>query len=432
MSLEHTLRTARDECDLNVSRIAFVTCLPPEDTGIATCSLYSWLGSNAPVDIFTPVVDLDWFFTLSRRLASSNHSGPRLFDVAGFLTMNDNFKYSHIVVAVGNSDHHIYIFELLKKLSSFGSLARVTLYIHDPCLLNLVQRGAKLSETTLLRVMQELYGRPLKRSKPGQFHHNSLIEQGVFGVRYFFSYGIDKFLVNSRAAAAILERDLAGTRVLVRQIFHPVFLPDGVNFGNATPKLANELVIGTFGGPAISKRTDLVILAANELKRRGNSVRLLLAGYEMRKFADRYDHLFQDIKYTIFDGPTDVQLVRCMKECDVAIQLRADNLGESSGIVAQLLGLGKSVIVSNLGSFAEFEDAVSIVDPALGVDDLVERIMVLYRTPVDASAIRRYVDARRPVRFRERFFELFPVEPRFARLAERAAPIRPPETYQNS
>ena len=412
LSLERTLRTALDDANSNVSRFAFVTCLPPEDTGIATCSLYSWLGSNAPVDIFCPVVDLDWFFTLSRRLANSDHSGPRLFDVGGFLTMNGNFKYSHIVLAVGNSNHHIYIFELLKKLSSVGSLARVTLYVHDPCLLNLVQRGAKLSEVALLHVMQELYGRPLKPSEPGTFHHSSLIEQGVFGVRYFFSNGIDKFLVNSKAAASILERDLAGTGALVRQIFHPVFLPDGVSFNIAAPKPANEIVIGSFGGPGIGKRTDLVVLAANELKRRGNSVRLLLAGYEIRKFTDHYDRLFKDLKYTIFDGPTDVQLVRCMQQCDVAVQLRAENLGESSGIVSQLLCLGKSVIVSNLGSFAEFEDAVSIVDPALSVDDLAERIMMLYRTPVDASAIRLYVDAKRPARFQERFLELFDLSPR--------------------
>ena len=101
-----------------------------------------------------------------------------------------------------------------------------------------------------------------------------------------------------------------------------------------------------------------------------------------------------------------MQLITCMKQCNIAIQLRSYNLGESSGIVPQLLALGKSTIVSNIGSFREFGDAVRIVERELTADELSSTILDLHANPIDASKIKRYVEERRPSLFQKRLVEI--------------------------
>lgn len=51
----------------------------------------------------------------------------------------------------------------------------------------------------------------------------------------------------------------------------------------------------------------------------------------------------------------DEMLLR-MAACDVAVNLRHPSLGETSATLTRLLGLGRAVIVSNTGAFAELPD----------------------------------------------------------------------------
>jgi glycosyltransferase involved in cell wall biosynthesis len=406
-ALEYTLRSASESRQYS-SRVAFVTCLPPQDTGIATCSLYSWLGYEGPVDIFCPVADLDWFFYLSEKLTGPSGGGPRLFDVRGFLSMDRAVTYDHIVIAVGNSNHHIYVFELLKKLSSAGSLQRVTLYVHDPCLLNLIQRGAGLSSTTqLARTLGDIYEiKPQQIEGHDWVDHAALIGEGIFGVRYFSNFGIKRFLVNSVAAAEILTRDLAGTAARVDRIFHPAFLPVEKlepQFNTAF----NGISIGMFGIPCSAKRTDTVIRAVKRLAQREHNVRLHIAGFHVAQFAEGRRQLLEGIDCKVFDGPTDPQLIQCMQCVDVAVQLRTQNLGESTGIIPQLLHLGKSVITTDIGSFKEFRDAVRLISPNATEDDIADQIVDLSEHPIDVSYINKYIDEHTPICFQNQFSKLF-------------------------
>ena len=76
-----------------------------------------------------------------------------------------------------------------------------------------------------------------------------------------------------------------------------------------------------------------------------------------------------------------------MLKCDIAVQLRRSNLGESSGVVPTLLALGIPTIVSPIGAFAEYGDAVLSFDgyDPVALADLLER-----GQPVDQLAMQRY------------------------------------------
>jgi glycosyltransferase involved in cell wall biosynthesis len=305
--------------------------------------------------------------------------------------------YDHIVIAVGNSNHNAYVFELLKKLSIVGSLPRVTLYVHDPCLLTLIQRGTNLHFRQLLA---DSY-----RIDPSQVKSVALIERGMFGARYFCHLGIKRFLVNSEAALDILNRDLAGTSATVQKIFLPVFLPAGLE--ELEPQSSFDgISIGTFGIPGSVKGTDKVVGSVKRLMRRGHNVRLVIAGFNAARFAWERHQLLKGIECKVLDGPTDPQLIRCMQSIDVAVQLRMKNLGESTAIIPQLLHLGKSVIATDIGSFKEFGCAVRLISPNATEDDIADQIMDLFKRPIDRTNINGYKEEHSPECFQNKFLSL--------------------------
>jgi glycosyltransferase involved in cell wall biosynthesis len=345
--------------------IAFISCLPPEDTGISTCSFYSWRGSQEAADLFCPVADTDMFFAMQTVL---NSSQVALYDVDALLTLHTLTDYDHIVFAIGNSDHHLYLFDALKKLSFLGVLDRVVLYIHDPCLLNLIQKGTESTAHQLISLMNALYP-DRSADKIGDVDdnweaHSGLVSKGILGLRYFFSLGVDKFLVNSEAARTLLSADLKDLPVSVKILFHPVFLPvgcEGLDL-NEIKRDDGVITIGTFGIPGPPKLTEVIIEAVAVLNRKNRPAKLVMAGFSAKSYAEWKADELAAIPHTVFDGPTDYQLARSMNDVDVAIQLRKLNLGESSGVVPQLLALGKTVIVSPVGAFLEYGDAVMYTD----------------------------------------------------------------------
>ncbi|MGA2113546.1 MAG: glycosyltransferase [Bryobacteraceae bacterium] len=85
--------------------------------------------------------------------------------------------------------------------------------------------------------------------------------------------------------------------------------------------------------------------------------------------------------------------------CDIVLNLRYPTVGESSGTLLRALGLGKAVLVSEIGSFAEFpEDVCLKVPPGPGEEDLIfEYLNLLVSRPETARALgdraRKYVAA---------------------------------------
>jgi glycosyltransferase involved in cell wall biosynthesis/SAM-dependent methyltransferase len=75
--------------------------------------------------------------------------------------------------------------------------------------------------------------------------------------------------------------------------------------------------------------------------------------------------------------------------CDIVLNLRYPTVGESSGTLLRSLGLGKAVLVSNIGSFAEFPEDVCLKVPVgAGEEDLIfEYLNLLISRPEVAQAL---------------------------------------------
>ena len=76
----------------------------------------------------------------------------------------------------------------------------------------------------------------------------------------------------------------------------------------------------------------------------------------------------------LFDSPNHNDLMSLMADIDIAVQLMRYNFGESSGIVPMLLSLNKNVIVSKLGSFLDFGNAVEYVAADASIEEIAHVI----------------------------------------------------------
>jgi glycosyltransferase involved in cell wall biosynthesis len=358
--------------------IAFISPLPPEDTGIATCSFYSIIDFPVNIDVFAPSSAVDWV-DAQETIANPKRDSVRIYGINQFLSLDAIFRYKVVVVAVGNSDHHIYLFDFLKRVGAFQGMSRVWFYLHDPLIPNLIQKGKALSDGDFLDLIVRLYPDKLTGVKlKGTFNqswelHGKLAKHGVLGHRVFKSLGIHKFFVNSGAAEKLLRADL-GDDVRVERLFHPCFLP--LNRDGFVPTSKKPVLkIGTFGIPGGSKMTELVVNACQKLHQTGHPVELHIAGFQVLDYWRSRNFAGLGFKYHLLDSPTDIELVNAMNAVDVAVQLRDENRGESSGIIPQLLMLGKPVVVSDLGSFKEYGSAVTHFTNESGIEGLSSKIL---------------------------------------------------------
>src|SRR5271156_778848 len=69
--------------------------------------------------------------------------------------------------------------------------------------------------------------------------------------------------------------------------------------------------------------------------------------------------------------------------CDIVLNLRYPTVGESSGTLLRALGMGKAVIVSDVGSFREYPDEICLKAPvdAREEEHLFEYLNLLVSRP---------------------------------------------------
>jgi glycosyltransferase involved in cell wall biosynthesis len=78
-----------------------------------------------------------------------------------------------------------------------------------------------------------------------------------------------------------------------------------------------------------------------------------------------------------------------MAACDVCVNLRSPTMGETSGSIIRQLSLGKPVVVSDVGWFAELQDEVALKVPvdAQETETLYAALELLARDPAVREAM---------------------------------------------
>jgi glycosyltransferase involved in cell wall biosynthesis len=138
----------------------------------------------------------------------------------------------------------------------------------------------------------------------------------------------------------------------------------------------SAFVVGSFGFMSSAKRLEVSLHAFARFQRRFPYAVYVLVGKILPSLD--VDYLMENAGVeedaVILTGYVDKEtFLRYMATIDLALNLRFPTYGETSGAVIRLMGLGKPVIVSNAGSFAEYPDNSCV---KIDVDETEEEILL--------------------------------------------------------
>jgi glycosyltransferase involved in cell wall biosynthesis len=130
--------------------------------------------------------------------------------------------------------------------------------------------------------------------------------------------------------------------------------------------IQGEPLFGAFGNVNATKRVPQLLEAFARVRREHPGARLLLVGATSPGFDldRRLQRLGLDAEGLVREGYVDeVRLWSLMAACDVVVSLRAPTMGETSGTAIRALTLGKPLVVSGVGWFAELSPQVALQVP---------------------------------------------------------------------
>jgi glycosyltransferase involved in cell wall biosynthesis/predicted SAM-dependent methyltransferase len=154
---------------------------------------------------------------------------------------------------------------------------------------------------------------------------------------------------------------------------------------------ATTPLIGAFGFIKPYKRIAESLRAMRRLVRVDSDVRMILVGEPHAEFP--VDDLIRSLgieDYVRVLGFTPIEhFTGYMSACDIILNLRYPTVGESSGSLLRALGLGKAVLVSDIGAFREFPDSACLKIPVgAGEEELIfEYLNLLVSRPDLARAL---------------------------------------------
>jgi glycosyltransferase involved in cell wall biosynthesis len=122
--------------------------------------------------------------------------------------------------------------------------------------------------------------------------------------------------------------------------------------------VAGEPLVGCFGNINASKRIPQLLEAFAALRASHPDARLLLVGADLDARLSELPVGVERIDYV-----DERRLWALMGACNVCVSLRAPTMGETSGSAIRALVLGKPLVVSDVGWFAELPDEVALKVP---------------------------------------------------------------------
>jgi glycosyltransferase involved in cell wall biosynthesis/SAM-dependent methyltransferase len=177
------------------------------------------------------------------------------------------------------------------------------------------------------------------------------------------------------------EMQQAGYRGPIVVIPHGAWVPqiDGAPFRERLGVNPDTTLVGIFGHLKPYKRIKEALRAFRRVVKEHPEAKLILVGEphpEMR--LDSLPPSVQLIGFAEID-----EFVGYMAACNIVLNLRFPTVGESSGSLLRAMGLGKAVLVSDLGSFAEFPDDTVLKVPVGAQEDevLFEYLRLLVSRP---------------------------------------------------
>jgi glycosyltransferase involved in cell wall biosynthesis len=373
-------------------RLAWFSPLPPQRSGIADYSAEL-------LPCLAELLDLELFVDEGVRVEPEIRARFPVHGDSAFPRMWEEGRFDAVLYHLGNNpDFHARAWRTMARYPGIPAIV----VLHEAMLHHLV-RGMTLSRGDLDGYVEEMryaYGRT------GQALARRSLDTGI--PLDVWSYPLFERAVDA-SRALIVHNEFTRQRVLAsRPLARVSRVPHHLSLGDVTPAAPADraalgipqdaFVLASYGFITPAKRLEVSLRAFERLRAERPDAIYLLVG----DVSPHYD-LPRLPEGVIFVGHTELDdFLRYMQVADVAVNLRYPTSGETSGTLIRLLGLGKPVIVSNLGAFAEIPDgACAKVD----LDEYEEDLLFEYlrRLAVDEGLrralgenARRYVAPHTP------------------------------------
>ncbi len=323
-------------------RLAFFSPLPPSKSGIAdySAALLGPLAKQAQVDVF--------------------REAPGAFDPS---------QYDAIVYQLGNNPDHSFVYDYALKHPG-------TVVMHEANLHHLIA-DRTIRAGNWDGYLNELAFDGGERAR----RFGERVRKLEVGPDYEGVPMLRRVLAASTGAIAhsrFVARELAAQGFTGRTavIPHGVWLPEIDRLGYRH-KLGVEVktpLIGTFGHLKPYKRIAESLRAFRRLVQLIPEAKFILVGEPHPEL--RLDDLVvrlgleahvRHIGYAPIDDFTGY-----LAACDIVLNLRYPTVGETSGTLHRSLGLGRAVMVSDVGAFSEYPDDICLKVPVgAGEEDLI-------------------------------------------------------------
>lgn len=340
-------------------RVAYFSPLPPARSGIADYS-------EALIESLRPLVELEVF-----------SSAAQPFDAS---------RFDAILYHVGNNGFHDFVYETALRHPG-------VVVLHESNLHHLI------TDLTIRRGDWDAYIRECEYNGGAPAREFAeRVRQLEVGPDYDGLPMTRRLLESARGVVVhsrFMEQEVraAGFSGPVAVIPHGAWIPAADRNGYRHKLGLDELtpLVGIFGFLKPYKRIAESLRAFRRLIRLTPNARMILVGEPHPEFPIepmiRSMGLSAHVRVLGFT-PID-EFVGYLGACDIVLNLRYPTVGESSGTLLRSLGLGKAVLVSDIGSFAEFPDDVCLKVPVgPGEEDLIfEYLNLLVSRPEVADAL---------------------------------------------
>jgi len=340
-------------------RVAFFSPLPPARSGIADYS-------EALIESLSPLVELDIFSGSERPFDSAR------YDLAVYHAGNNGYhgfvyetalRHPGVVVMHESNLHHL-IADLTIKRGDWDAYVAACEYEGGAAAREFAQRVRRLE------VGPDYEGLPMVRR----------LLESARGV-----------VVHSR----FMEREMrsAGYAGPIAVIPHGAWIPQADRNAYRHKLGLDELtpLAGVFGFLKPYKRIAESLRAFRRLVRLTPNAKMILVGEPHPEFPieEMIRSMGLSTNVRVLGFVPIEEFVGYIGACDIVLNLRYPTVGESSGTLLRSLGLGKAVMVSDIGSFAEFPDDVCLKIPVgAGEEDLIfEYLNLLVSRPEVARAL---------------------------------------------
>ena len=334
-------------------RVAFFSPMPPSKSGIADYSA-------ALVEPLSELVDLQVFSE------QPDNFEPSKFDIPIYQIGNNQFHsfaydralaFPGVVVLHEANLHHLIAERTIKNNDWDG-------YLRELEFDGGVQAATYGQRVRALEVGPDYEGVPMLRrilqASRGIIVHSHFVERAVRQAGFDGPIGVIPH------GAWLVEGDRFGVR-------------QRLGLDTATP------LIGIFGFLKPYKRIAESLRAFQRLTRVHPHARLILVGepHPELPLNSILDGLgIRDSVRVLGFTPIE-EFTNYIAACDVVLNLRYPTVGETSGTLLRSLGLGRAVIVSRIGAFAEYPDEICLKAPvdATEEDTLFEYLNLLVSRP---------------------------------------------------